>query len=190
MNTHRCGWLKLNDPVYVQYHDNEWGKPLYNDKELFELFSLETQAAGLSWLTVLKKREAYKKAFCDFDIDKVITLTHRDIESIINNYNVIKHKKKLEAIVYNAKGIKEIINEYTSWSEYLWSKIDHTQIINHYQNYKDIPTTTTLSDTITKDLKQRGFKFVGSVTIQAFLQAAGLINDHEEHCISKYQSNL
>lgn len=137
-----------------------------------------------------KKREAYRKAFCDFDIDKVIALTNDDIEIIIKNFNVIKHKKKLEAIIHNAKEIKQIINEYGSWSEYLWSKINHTPIINRYENYKDIPNTTTLSDTITKDLKHRGFKFVGSITIQAFLQAAGLINDHEENCISKYKSDL
>jgi len=185
MQNHRCGWLKLNDPIYVAYHDNEWGIPLYDDKALFELFCLETQAAGLSWLTVLKKRDGYKKAFYDFDITKIITMDENDIDTIIQTHDVIKNRAKLLAIINNAKAIKQISIEYHSWSDFLWSYVNHTPIINHYKDYKQAPTTSEISDKLTKDLKKYGFKFVGSVTIYAFMQACGMINDHEENCICK-----
>ncbi len=185
MNSHRCGWVKLSNEPYVNYHDNEWGKALFDDKALFELFSLETQAAGLSWLSVLLKREEYKKAFYDFELQKVILMNENDIENIIQNYNVIKNKAKLLAIVNNAKLISKIIIEFGSWSNFLWSYVNHTQIINHYENYKESPTTSEISDKLTKDLKKRGFKFVGSITIYAFMQACGMIDDHEENCICK-----
>lgn len=186
MNSHRCGWVKLTNETYVDYHDNEWGKALHEDKALFELFSLETQAAGLSWLTVLLKRDEYKKAFYDFDIKKVILMNENDVENIIKNYNVIKNKPKLLAIINNAKLIAEIINEFGSWNNFLWSYIDNTQLVNHFENYKEAPTTSLISHKLTKDLKKRGFKFVGSVTIYAFMQACGMIDDHEDGCFCKH----
>lgn len=186
MNIHRCGWLKQSSPLYVEYHDKEWGKHLKDDKVLFELFSLETQAAGLSWLTVLSKRDEYKKAFYDFELQKVIHIKEEEIDKIMEKYNVIKNKPKLLAIVNNAILIDEITKEHGSWHDFLWSYINHTQIVNFYENYKDSPTKSDISDKITKDLKKQGFKFVGSVTIYAFMQACGMINDHEKNCKFKY----
>lgn len=185
MNKKRCGWVKLTDEIYVSYHDNEWGKALKDDQKLFELFSLETQAAGLSWLTVLKKRENYKKAFLNFDINRVSKFTCEDIDEIINKYDVIKNRPKLEAIINNAKLFLEIKNEFGSIKNYFWDRVDDKPIVNSIENYKNIPTTSELSDLLTKDLKKRGFKFVGSVTIYSFLQASGIINDHENSCFCK-----
>ncbi len=185
MNKKRCGWVKLTDEIYVSYHDNEWGKALKDDQKLFELFSLETQAAGLSWLTVLKKRENYKKAFLNFDINRVSKFTCEDIDEIINKYDVIKNRPKLEAIINNAKLFLEIKNEFGSIKNYFWDRVDNKPIVNSIENYKNIPTTSELSDLLTKDLKKRGFKFVGSVTIYSFLQASGIINDHENSCFCK-----
>lgn len=189
MNKTRCGWVKLNDETYVNYHDKEWGTPLHDERDLFELFSLETQAAGLSWLTVLKKREAYKKAFANFDLKQVVNFTCKDVEEIMQQ-DVIKNRAKIEAIINNAKLFQEIQKEYGSISKFFWAYVDNTPIVNVITNYKDAPTTSLLSDTLTKDLKKKGFKFVGSVTIYSFMQACGMINDHEEDCWCKKTQNF
>ncbi|MFV0481092.1 MAG: DNA-3-methyladenine glycosylase I [Campylobacteraceae bacterium] len=185
MQKKRCGWVKLSDEIYVNYHDNEWGKPLFDEQKLFELFSLETQAAGLSWLTVLKKRDNYKKAFANFDLKTVSNFTCKEIDEVLSNYDVIKNRPKLDAIVNNAKLFLDIQKEFGSIKNYFWEKVGNKQIKNSVSYFRDAPTTSKLSDDITKDLKKRGFKFVGSVTIYSFLQAAGLIDDHENDCFCK-----
>jgi DNA-3-methyladenine glycosylase I len=181
----RCGWVKLSDPVYVAYHDEEWGRALHDDRALFELFSLETQSAGLSWLTVLKKREGYRKVFENFDLQKVAAYGDEDIERIMQSGEVIKYRAKISAIIQNAKGFLEIVDEFGSIDNYFWSKVDNKTIQNDIDDYKSAITTSPISDEITKELKRRGFKFVGSTTIYAFMQASGMVNDHENGCFCK-----
>lgn len=177
-----CGWVKLNDLQYLDYHNNEWGKPLHNDNALFELFSLETQSSGLSWLTVLKKRDGYRKVFENFSLETVASYTQEDINRIFESGLIIKSRPKIEAIINNAKLFLEIKKEFASLDNYFWSKVNHKTIVNDVVDYKLASTTSEISDTLTKDLKKRGFKFVGSVTIYAFMQACGMVNDHENSC--------
>jgi DNA-3-methyladenine glycosylase I len=179
---YRCGWVKLSDPVYVAYHDEEWGKPLYEDRALFELFCLETQSAGLSWLTVLKKREGYRKAFAHFDLDVVASFGSVDVERILQEGEVIKSRPKLEAIIHNAKCCQRILTEFGSLRSYFWNYVEGKTIVNEVLDYKTAPCTSPISDALTKDLKKRGFKFIGSTTIYAFMQACGMVNDHENSC--------
>jgi DNA-3-methyladenine glycosylase I len=180
----RCGWVKTGDATYEAYHDHEWGKPLHDERALFELFSLETQAAGLSWLTVLKKREAYREAFSEFALERVASFTCKDIDRILQ-HDVIRNTKKIEAIVHNAQLLLRIQEEFGSIGTYFWSWVNHTPLVNSVPDYKTAPTTSSISDALTKDLKTRGFKFVGSVTIYAFMQACGMVNDHENRCDEK-----
>ena len=177
-----CGWVKLNDLQYLDYHNNEWGKPLHNDNALFELFSLETQSSGLSWLTVLKKRDGYRKAFENFSLETVASYTQEDINRIFESGLIIKSRPKIEAIINNAKLFLEIKKEFASLDNYFWSKVNHKTIINDVLDYKMACTKSEISDLLTKDLKKRGFKFVGSTTIYAFMQACGMVNDHENSC--------
>jgi len=181
----RCGWVKLSEPIYVAYHDNEWGKPLHDDRALFELFCLETQSAGLSWLMILKRREGYRKVFEGFDLEKVATYTSKDVERILQSGYVIKHKAKIESIIENAKGFLKIKSEYGSLDHYFWNHVGDQPIINQHNDYKKTLTTSEISNAITKDLKKRGFKFVGSVTLYAFMQACGMVDDHEMGCWRK-----
>lgn len=181
----RCSWVKLNEPIYMDYHDYEWARALHDDTALFELFSLETQAAGLSWLIVLKKRDEYKKVFNNFDINKVASFSTQKIDYILKNTLVIKNRLKIEAIINNAKKFIELQNEYGSIDRYFWSQINYKPIINNIKNIKDAPVTSKLSDKITKDLKKRGFKFIGSITIYSFMCASGMINNHENSCFCK-----
>ncbi len=185
MSEKRCGWVKLSDLTYVAYHDEEWGKPLYDDRALFELFSLETQAAGLSWLTVLKKRDGYKEAFDNFDLKKVANYSSADIDRVIQSGLVIKSRPKIEAIVANAKIFLDITREHGSISNYFWGKVDNKPIINDITHYTTAPCTSNISDAIAKELKKRGFKFIGSTTIYAFMQACGMVDDHEDSCFCK-----
>ena len=178
----RCAWVKKGDEIYEAYHDKEWGKPLHVDRDLFELFSLETQAAGLSWLTILKKRDTYREAFLEFELESVAKFTDEDITYIIENYDVIRNRKKIEAIINNAKCFLHVKKEFGSIDKFFWSYVDFKAIKNHVKNYQEAPTTSILSDKLTKDLKKRGFKFVGSITIYSFMQACGMINDHEQEC--------
>lgn len=185
MSVSRCGWVKLSDPVYVAYHDEEWGKPLHDDRALFELFSLETQSAGLSWLTVLKKREGYREAFEGFELSKVALYTDADIDRILESGVVIKSRPKIKAIISNAKAFLEIQQEFGSLDNYFWGKVGGSAIINDVADYKEAACTSDISDTITKELKKRGFKFIGTTTIYAFMQACGMIDDHENSCMCK-----
>ena len=172
----RCSWVNLNNKVYISYHDNEWGKPLYDDKKLFELLILESFQAGLSWECVLNKRENFKKAYDDFDVDKVINYDDLKINELCNNKNIIRNKLKIKSSINNAKIFKNIQKEYSSFSNYIWS-FTNGKII--YENGK---TTSNLSDTISCDLKKRGMNFVGSTIIYSYLQAIGIINSHEKEC--------
>lgn len=181
----RCGWVKLNDPLYIAYHDNEWGKPLYDDSEIFALLVLESQQAGLSWQTLLHKREAYMREFSGLSIDFCASLCDEDIEAILMRGEVLKNRAKLRAIRANAIAAKKLIDEFGSLSDYFWARVDYTPIYHDIECYKDAPTRDDLSDEIAWDLKERGFKFIGSVTIYAFLQAMGVINDHERDCAFK-----
>lgn len=185
MSVLRCGWVKLSDPVYVAYHDDEWGKPLHDDRALFELFSLETQSAGLSWLTILKKREGYREAFEGFDLDKVAGYRDEDVERILQSGLVVKSRPKIEAIISNARGFVEIKKEYGSLDNYFWGKVGGKTMINDVPYYKEAACISDISDAMTKELKKRGFKFIGSTTIYAFMQACGMVDDHENGCPSK-----
>ena len=181
-NFSRCGWVKLSDPTYVAYHDEEWGKPLHDDRALFELFCLETQSAGLSWLTVLKKRDGYRNAFASFVLEKVAHMGEMDVERILSEGEVIKSRPKIEAIITNARLFQRIVQEHGSIDAYFWHYVESKPIVNDVPDYKTAACTSTISDALTKDLKKRGFKFVGSTTIYAFMQACGMVNDHENSC--------
>lgn len=181
----RCGWLKLTDPVYVAYHDEEWGKPLHDDDALFELFCLETQSAGLSWLTVLKKRDGYRKVFGGFKLEEVAVYDADDVARILDSGKVIKSKPKIEAIINNAKLFVELKKEHNSLDAYFWGKVGGKTITNDVADYRSAACTSEISDAIAKELKKLGFKFIGSTTIYAFMQACGMVNDHENGCFCK-----
>ncbi|MBE0491238.1 MAG: DNA-3-methyladenine glycosylase I [Sulfurospirillum sp.] len=181
MQKKRCAWVKNNDATYVVYHDEEWGVPLFNERGLFELFSLETQAAGLSWLTVLKKRESYRSAFANFDIATVAGFTCREVDAIMQ-MNIIKNRAKIEAIIHNAKLFLHVQKEYGSLVKFFWGFVGGKPIVNSVEDYKIAPCSSPISDAITKELKKRGFKFIGTITIYAFMQACGMVNDHEHNC--------
>lgn len=176
----RCRWVKLNDPLYIAYHDNEWGKPLHGNRELFELLSLETQQAGLSWQTILHKRESYRKAFKNFDIEYCASLSDEALEVILAKGKLIKNRAKIFAVRDNAKAALGIIKEFGSLDAYFWR--GNVPIKHSIKHYKDVPTRNDFSDELAKDMKNRGFKFIGSVTLYAFLQSAGIVNDHENDC--------
>jgi len=181
----RCGWADGSE-MYINYHDKEWGVPVFDDKILFEFLTLETAQAGLSWSTILKRRNNYKKAYDNYNIKKVANYSKQKREELYNNEGIIRYKLKIDASINNAKRILEIQNEYGSFSRYLWSFTDYKPVINKWQTLSTVPAETELSKTIAKDLKKKGFKFVGSVTIYAFLQAVGIVNDHLVDCF-RYQ---
>ena len=179
INKTRCSWVSKNSELYAKYHDEEWAVPVYNDKTLFELLTLEGAQAGLSWLTILKKRENYKKAFDNFNVIKIANYNRNKIESLLNNSGIIRNKLKIESTVNNAKSFIKIQKEYGSFSKYIWSFVNN-EIIKNY--CKIPPIKTELSDKISKDLKKRGMKFVGSTIIYAYMQAIGIVNNHEITC--------
>lgn len=175
----RCKWVDLNSPIYVQYHDEEWGVPKYDDRELFELLILEGFQAGLSWITVLKKRTAFRYAFDNFDVDKIINYDEAKIQELLKNEGIIRSRQKIEATIKNAKIFKEIQKEYGSFSKYIWGFTGGKVIKN--RNDK-LPVSSELSDKVSKDLKKRGMKYTGTVIIYSYLQAIGVIDDHETTC--------
>ena len=175
----RCSWVDLKSPIYLRYHDEEWGVPKYDDRELFELLILEGFQAGLSWLTVLKKREEFKKSFDNFDVVKVSEYNKEKIDTLLSNAGIIRSRSKIESAVNNAKVFIEIQREYGSFSNYIWSFTKGKCIKNMND---EIPVSSELSDKISKDLKRRGMKYTGSVIIYSYLQAIGIINDHEIEC--------
>ncbi|MFP4844848.1 DNA-3-methyladenine glycosylase I [Winogradskyella sp. PE311] len=178
---HRCGWC-VGDPLYEAYHDEEWGVPVYDDATLFEFLILETFQAGLSWITVLRKRENFKKAFDNFDYKRIAEYQQPKIKNLLLDAGIIRNKLKVNATVSNAIAFMKIREEFGSFSKYIWAFVNNNPIKNKHRNYKDTPANTILSDTISKDLKKRGFKFVGSTVIYAHMQATGMVNDHEVSC--------
>ncbi|HEL2179028.1 TPA: DNA-3-methyladenine glycosylase I [Streptococcus suis] len=178
----RCGWVKMTNPIYVDYHDQEWGKPLHDEQSLFELLCLESYQAGLSWEIVLNKRQAFRSAFFNYDIQKVAAMTDSELDGLLANPNIIRHKAKLYATRANAQAFIKVQEEFGSFDHYLWSWVNFTPIDNPVKSFREVPTKNDLSEDISKDLKKRGFKFVGPVCVYSYLQAAGLINEHEDSC--------
>ncbi|WP_258100063.1 DNA-3-methyladenine glycosylase I [Marinoscillum pacificum] len=182
----RCGWVTNTFEEYIKYHDEEWGKPIHDDQIHFEFLILESAQAGLSWSTVLRKRDGYRKAFADFDVAKVAKYDDAKIEELVQNPEIVRNRMKIVAAVNNAKRFIEVQNEFGSFDKYIWGFVNHQVIVNKWTNYKDAPATTSESDALAKDLKKRGFKFLGSTTIYAHMQAVGMINDHTVDCF-RYQ---
>jgi len=181
MAEHRCGWC-IGNVLYEKYHDEEWGVPVKDDETLFEFLILETFQAGLSWITVLKKRENFRKAFDNFDYHKIAKYDETKINTLLKNAGIIRNRLKINATVSNAIAFMKIQTEFGSFSDYIWAFVNDEPIKNKVQNYKEAPANTALSDKISKDLKKRGFKFVGSTVIYAHMQATGMVNDHEINC--------
>ena len=175
----RCFWVDEKYPIYVKYHDEEWGVPKYDDRELFELLILEGFQAGLAWITILKKREAFRKAFDNFDVEKVANYDDKKIEKLLKNEGIIRSRQKIEAAINNAKIFIEIQKKFGSFSNYIWGFTDGKIIKNKDDKFE---VSTPLSDTISKDLKKRGMKYVGTVIIYSYLQSIGVVNDHETTC--------
>ena len=178
---HRCFWV-TDSKLYLEYHDNEWGQPVYDDETLFEFLLLETFQAGLSWITILNKRENFRKAFDHFDYKKISKYTESKYESLLQDAGIVRNKLKIRSAISNAQLFMEVQQEFGSFSKYIWAFVDDKPIINKFKERKDVPATTPLSDEISKDLKKRGFKFVGSTIIYAYMQATGMVNDHTIDC--------
>jgi DNA-3-methyladenine glycosylase I len=185
MNKTRCGWCK-NDPLYMAYHDTEWGVPIFSDAKLFEFLILETFQAGLSWITILRKRENFRKAFDDFDYKKIANYSEAKYEELLLDAGIIRNRLKIKATISNAVSFMEVQQEFGSFSNYIWSFTNGKPIKNKWKTLSELPANTELSDNISKDLKKRGFKFVGSTVIYAHMQATGMINDHVTKCF-RYQ---
>jgi len=181
VNRLRCAWAGT-DPLYVAYHDREWGRPVRDDRVLFEFLTLEGAQAGLSWITILRKREAYRKAFSGFDPRKVARYTPARIARLMGNAGIVRNRLKIESTVSNAKAYLAVQKEFGSFSRYLWGFVDGKPVVNRPRSTKGVPASTSLSDRISKDLKQRGFRFVGSTIVYAYLQAVGVVDDHTTDC--------
>jgi DNA-3-methyladenine glycosylase I len=181
-DTYRCPWVDLAKPDYVEYHDREWGVPVHDDRTIFEFLILEGAQAGLSWYTVLRKRDAYRKAFSDFDPAKVARYGKRQIASLLTNDGIIRNRAKILAAVNNAKKFLDVQEEFGSFDAYIWRFVDGRPIVHRLRTVKDFQATSPESDAMSKDLKQRGFKFVGSTICYAHMQATGMVNDHVVNC--------
>jgi len=180
-NIIRCAWTG-EDELYQKYHDFEWGRPVHDDTALFELLILEGMQAGLSWITILRKRENFRRAFDHFNIDKVLGYDEQKIESLLQDAGIIRNRRKIEATIHNAKAFREVQKEHGSFDAFLWSYVGGKSIQNQWRTVSEVPATTELSDRISKDLKKRGFKFVGSTIIYALMQSMGMVNDHTTDC--------
>ena len=181
MNRVRCQWAGT-DPLYCAYHDTEWGRPVRDDRVLFEFLTLEGAQAGLSWITILRKREAYRKAFSGFDPRKVARYTPAHVARLMGNAGIVRNRLKIESTISNAKAFLAVQKEFGSFSRYLWRFVDGKPVVNRPRSMKGVPASTTLSDRISKDFKQRGFRFVGSTIVYAYLQAVGVVDDHTRAC--------
>lgn len=182
----RCPWCE-KDELYIKYHDEEWGVPVYDDQKHFEFLVLEAAQAGLSWHTILKRRENYRKAYDNFDPVKVAQYDEEKLNELLNNPGIIRNRRKIEASINNAQRFLEIQKEFGSFSNYLWGFVNNKTIKNEWNDISEIPANTELSSKISKDLKKRGFRFVGSTVIYSHLQAAGLINDHIKDCFRYHE---
>lgn len=181
MENKRCAWVS-KDKTYIQYHDKEWGRAVKEDNLLFEMLLLESFQAGLSWITILKKRENFREAFDQFDYKKISQYNETKIQSLLKNEGIIRNQLKIRASVSNSIAFLKIQKEMGSFSNYIWSFTDNKSIIGNWKSISEIPTTSDLSDKISKDLKKKGFKFVGSTIIYSYLQAIGILNDHTKDC--------
>jgi len=177
----RCGWVTA-DSIYIEYHDNEWGKPIHDERLLFEFLILEGAQAGLSWITVLKKRDNYRKAFDHFNPEKIAKYNSKKVKKLLENPGIIRNRLKISATITNAKAYLQLKKEGVGFSDYLWSFVNGKPIKNSWKTLKDVPTKTEISDAMSKDLKKRGFKFVGTTICYAFMQAVGMVNDHIKDC--------
>lgn len=181
----RCPWAGT-DPLYIKYHDEEWGKPVYDDPTLFEFLILEGAQAGLSWITILRRRENYRKAFAHFDAEKVAAFTEKDVRRLMLDEGIIRNRLKIESAINNAKLFLKIQQEFGSFANYIWGFLPHQKpIINHFKTMAEVPAKTALSDQISKDMKKRGFKFFGSTICYAHMQATGMVNDHLIGCCAR-----
>ena len=177
----RCGWVG-KDPLYLEYHDREWGVPLRDDAQLFEMIILEGAQAGLSWITVLKKRENYRRAFDQFDVGKIARYDGRKKRALLNDAGIIRNRLKIDATIGNARAFLDIVDEFGSFSDYLWEFVDGRPIVNRWRRLSQVPVSTEKSDALSKALKKRGFKFVGTTICYSFMQAVGMVNDHVTTC--------
>jgi len=179
----RCPWAG-DIPIFIEYHDNEWGRPVHDDGKLFEMLILEGMQAGLTWITVLKKREAYREAFDGFDPKKVALYGDAKIQELMINEGIIRNRLKINASITNAELFLNVVEKYGSFDKFIWGYVDYKPIVGHWEKLEDLPATTPLSDRISKDLKKMGFKFVGSTIVYAFMQATGMVNDHITECFA------
>jgi DNA-3-methyladenine glycosylase I len=186
-NPSRCPWVDLSKPDYIEYHDTEWGVPVHDDRTIFEFLTLEAAQAGLSWYTVLRKRDAYKKAFAGFDPEQVARYGNRQLQSLLKNPGIIRNDQKLLAAINNAKRFVEVQEEFGSFDSYIWRFVGGKPIVHKLKRLKDYPATSPESDALSQDLKQRGFKFVGSTICYAHMQATGMINDHALDCFRRQE---
>ncbi|WP_324719843.1 DNA-3-methyladenine glycosylase I [Salinimicrobium sp. HB62] len=177
----RCGWC-VGDPLYEAYHDLEWGVPLKDDAAIFEFLILETFQAGLSWITILRKRENFRRAFDDFDYRKIADYSENKLENLMQDSGIIRNRLKIKATVSNAQAFIKVQEEFGSFSSYIWNFVDNSPVQNDWKDLKQVPATTAISDALSKDLKKRGFKFVGSTVVYAHMQATGMVNDHITSC--------
>ena len=177
----RCDWV-TKEPLYIKYHDLEWGVPVYDDRKLFEMLCLEGAQAGLSWWTILQKRKGYKEAFDNFDAEKIVLYTEEKLKALKENPNIVRNTLKIKSVVTNANAFLRIQKEYGSFSKYIWGFVNHEPIINHWSSLKEVPVSTEMSDAMSKALKKEGFKFVGSTICYSFMQAVGMVNDHTIDC--------
>ena len=186
MNIKRCQWCG-NDELYKQYHDEEWGVPSYDDQHLFEMLILEGAQAGLNWLTVLKKRQGYRQAFDNFDARKISRYSQKKIDRLLQNPQIIRNKLKVNAAVTNAQKFLQVFDSHDSFADYIWGFVEHHPIQNKWKTLQDIPVTTAQAEAMSKDLKKRGFKFVGPTICYAYMQAVGMVNDHTTDCFRHRQ---
>ena len=184
----RCAWVPADDPLYIAYHDEEWGVPEYDDRRLFEMLLLEGAQAGLSWSTILRKREGYRRAFDGFDAEKIARYGPEKIASLLDDPGIVRNRLKVNAAVGNARAYLEIQDELGSFSDYLWQFVDGEPLVNAWATLSEVPASTAQSDAMSKALKKRGFKFVGSTICYAFMQAVGMVNDHTTDCF-RYRVN-
>ena len=187
MPLQRCPWLDLDKPDYVAYHDREWGVPVHDDRKHFEFLTLESAQAGLSWYTVLRKRANYRKAFAEFDPAKVVRFSAAKIEQMLQDPGLIRNRRKISAAVENARHFLAVQDEFGSFSAYIWHFVGGEPIVNEFRTLADLPATSRESDALSKDLKSRGFKFIGSTVIYAHMQATGMVNDHVLDCFRRRQ---
>ena len=178
----RCGWASLDDPLYRDYHDKEWGVPIHDDRKLFELLILEGAQAGLSWWTILRKRENYRRAFVGFDPGKVSSYDQKKVRDLLNDKGIVRNRLKIESAIRNAKALRKVQREFGSFDAYIWQFVGGKTKVNRWRTLKQIPATTLESDVMSKDMLRRGFRFVGPTICYAFMQATGMVNDHIVDC--------